>query len=160
MPERPACISSPGENPDMTAKASAFLTPAGRDTAKAWYSSWIGSDDGQSQEELQSRGEALDARLAELNANRRATYGEDWFNRAENNRLGGFVNVEEQVDQAAQEGLAEGYQNVTGGISSAINAPFRFIWDSVPKWLWLVALFAAFLYLGGGAVLRRKVSGL
>lgn len=41
-----------------------------------------------------------------------------------------------QVNQDFDSGLQQGYENVTGGIKSAINAPARFLWDSIPWWVW------------------------
>jgi hypothetical protein len=144
-------------------KARDFLTPAGEALlAKSWYDprTWIGSSDGQSQAELQAASDAADARLAELNQGSRARYGEAWYAQAEANRTAAVIDVPGSINEDFNRGAAEGYSNVTGAISTGLNAPFRFLWDAVPKWLWLVALLALFLYLGGGVVIRRKVASL
>lgn len=125
---------------------------------KSWNPfTWVSSSDGQSAQELQAESDRLDARLAELNQASRSRYGDEWYAQAETNRLGGGVNVERELTAAGQEGLAEGYANVTGTIRAGINAPFRFLWDSVPGWVWLAALVAGFFYLGGANVIRRKL---
>lgn len=127
---------------------------------KSWYNpaTWISSSDGQSAAELQAASDAADARLAELNQNARARYGESWYAQAESNRLGGGVDVEQQLTQAAREGVAEGYTNVTGAIRSTIAAPFKFVWDSMPWWVWAGAVVGAFFYFGGGAIIRKQLT--
>jgi hypothetical protein len=58
------------------------------------------------------------------------------------------VNVRSQIDDAFREGLADGYDNVTGAIRAGINAPARFLWDAIPGWVWLAAIAVALWQLG------------
>lgn len=74
-------------------------------------------------------------------------------------RTGSYV---ADIGDGFKEGLAEGYDNVTGDIRKGINFPFKFLWDAVPGWLWFVLLVgggvALFLYMGGGALLKGRLA--
>lgn len=137
----------------------------------SWWNpaTWVGSSDGRSQAELDEERARLEAVIAAQND---ATYNRILLQRgqsaandyvaqvaenyaAQDNRPAG-----EQVTEAAQQGLAEGYGNVTGAIRSTIAAPFRFVWDSVPWWIWVMGLVGLFFYFGGSSVVRRRVSSL
>ena len=120
-----------------------------------------------SQEELQRQSDELDAQRGQLN---QSTYAriqsqqgqaaaDRWLGQvAVNEEASDYGTVEEQVSESFNEGLSEGYENVTGTIRSGINWPLKFLWDALPWWVWLGGLGAVFWYLGGGVWIRRKLT--
>ncbi len=137
----------------------------------SFISSWFGAD------ELQATGDAADAKLAEMNqrdyapggrlynkiAAQQGTSAADAAYKATLNNLdtGATGNVSAQIDAAFEEGLQDGANNITGFVSGA----FKFVGKAlgsillgIPVWVWLALAAIAFFYLGGGAVLRRKLS--
>lgn len=54
-----------------------------------------------------------------------------------------------QISESFDEGLAQGYQNVTGAIKTTLAAPFKFTWASIPWQLWLAGGLALVWYMGG-----------
>lgn len=64
------------------------------------------------------------------------------------------IDVEAEVDEAFDQGLAEGAQNIKGTIA----APFKLTWAILPWQVWLVGLVALFLYMGGGVFLKGLIS--
>lgn len=106
------------------------------------------------------RGEELDRQIRELNAQKEAkgviTAGQraayDAALESESSAI-----WDKQVNDDFSAGIDEGYQNVTGGIKSAINAPARFIWDAIPLWVWGAALVFGLWQIGR---VRRWVSAL
>jgi len=69
--------------------------------------------------------------------------------------------------EGAKEGLVEGWNNVlnapgkaVGAVGDSLSQSVWGILKSIPWWLYLVALVAAFFYLGGGIILRRSLSKL
>jgi len=108
----------------------------------------------------QERSDELDRRRIELER-RRAERGliseqqaADNIARIEGQRL----DVEGEVGAAFNEGLKEGYDNVTGGISSTLKAPFKFVWDSVPFVVWLALAAGIFVWMGGLSLLKGRFS--
>lgn len=59
------------------------------------------------------------------------------------------IDVESEVGQAFDEGLQEGYDNITGGIKKTLKAPFQFAWASIPWQVWLLGAVLLFVYVGG-----------
>ena len=112
----------------------------------------------------QKRADELDAQLAALNRETlaRGRWTEKQMEEAERNRAAGAGgNIEAQVNAAFNEGLADGYSNVTGTIKSTLAAPFKFAFASLPWQLIAAGLVALFFYMGGwhlvsGALLRFK----
>lgn len=105
--------------------------------------SWLGSLYGA--DELQTQGDALDAKLKVLNDKALASgrWDQVTYDQAEKNRLGGATgNVDQEIDQAFKEGWDQGFDNVTSGIrsglSTAVSFPTKFILSSIPWWFWLV----------------------
>lgn len=103
------------------------------------------------------RGEELDRQIRELNAQKEAkgviTAGQ---RAAYDAALESESSViwDKQVNDDFSAGVDEGYQNVTGGIRTAINAPARFLWDSIPWWVWGGLLVFGLWQVGW---VRRKV---
>jgi hypothetical protein len=137
----------------------------------SWYDprTWIGSSDGRSQAELQAERDQLDARIAAQNS---ATYqriqlqsgnsaANDWLAQVNDNlATQDSTPVSEAVAADFNAGAEEGLQNAAGVVRAGINLPARFLLSAIPWWVWIVAAGALFIYLGGGAVVRRKVSSL
>ncbi len=67
------------------------------------------------------------------------------------------IDVRDEVGDAFYEGLQEGYENTTGGIRSALAAPFNFAWKALPWQLIVAAAVFAFFYFGGGPWLKRAL---
>lgn len=107
-----------------------------------------------------ARGEELDQKIRDLNAQKEAkgviTAGQ---RAAYDAALESESSViwDRQVNDDFSAGIDEGYQNVTGGIKSAINAPARFLWDSIPWWVWLALVGVAAWQIGW---VRRRLSAL
>lgn len=125
-------------------------------------------------EEEQRRGDELDRQLREMNerdygpggriyerieAERGTEEADAVYDQVRDNLNEGLTgDVEAQVDDAFREGLEEGYENVTGGISNTLAAPFRFTFASIPWQLWIAAAVALFLYMGGGVWLKGLIN--
>jgi len=135
---------------------------------KSWWDprDWIGAN-GMSQAELQAQSDALDAQRGQLNqgtyARIESQQGQEaadrWLDQVNQNEAASYYGtVEQQINSDFNEGASEGYDNVTGGIRSAINFPLRFIWDALPWWVWVGGAGALFWYLGGAVWIRRKVT--
>ena len=60
--------------------------------------------------------------------------------RASEERFENQTPAAEQMQEAWTEGYQEGFDNVTGTIKDALNAPARFAWASIPWWIWLAGL--------------------
>jgi hypothetical protein len=117
--------------------------------AKSLLGWFYGADD------LQAESDRLDAARAELD---RGTYDRIAAQRGDNaanlwaedvarNNATGRLQVDEELNAGFREGWSEGYDNVTGTIGTVINAPFRFAWDAIPKWIWFAAIVGGLLYL-------------
>lgn len=135
---------------------------------KSWWDprDWIGAN-GMSQEELQAQSDALDAQRGQLNqstyARIQSQQGQEaadrWLGQVQtNDARANNGTVEEQINDAFNEGASEGYQNVTGAIRTGINWPMKFIWDALPLWVWIGAAGALFWYLGGGVWIRKSLT--
>jgi hypothetical protein len=89
------------------------------------------------------RGQELDRQILELNRQKEAkgviTAGQRRL--ADENLLKEDAELwTSQINRDFDAGLQEGYVNVTGGIKAAINAPARFLWDSIPLWVWVLGI--------------------
>lgn len=137
----------------------------------SWYDprTWIGSSDGRSQSELQAERDSLDARIAQQNSEtysriqlqRGNTAANDWLAQVnENLATQDSTPVSESVVADFNAGAEEGLQNAAGVVRAGINLPARFLLSAIPWWVWIAGGVALFVYLGGGAVIRRKVSSL
>jgi hypothetical protein len=95
-------------------------------------------------DEEQHRQDQLRAALAAENEKDREKYGDAWFEEAQRNNDSGYVSdVDGAVDQAFDEGLEEGADNVTAFVSK----PFEIAGKGVgavlagfPWWLWIAGL--------------------
>jgi hypothetical protein len=130
--------------------------------AKNLFTDWWYNTD-----ELQAESDRLDAERAAQNAatasriatNQGQAASDLWQRHVDVNTARGTLNASAEVGDAFNEGLSEGYDNVTGGIRAAVNFPLKFIWDALPWWVWVGGAGALFWYLGGAVWIRRKVSG-
>jgi hypothetical protein len=98
-----------------------------------------------------TRGQALDSAMDAQNRSLvdQGIWSQADYDRYLNNSAAQRANTYSGQEQAAfNEGLAEGYDNVTGGIKAAINFPGKFLWDSIPWWVWLGGLVAVLWWLG------------
>src|SRR5687768_332239 len=99
--------------------------------------------------EEQRRQDALEAALAAENEKDRARYGDKWFEEAQGNLEKSKIDERAEVDQAFDEGLQEGADNVT----AVISKPFEIAGTAVgsvlkafPWWLWVAGLAVAGFY--------------
>lgn len=109
----------------------------------------------------QERGEELDRRLAELN--RDALESDRWtreqFNQAEENRMAGATgDTRSEVLGAAADGAVEGLKTIPDKIRGTVDGVAGWTLGAVPWWLWIVGAAGLFLYLGGGELVRVKLS--
>jgi hypothetical protein len=65
---------------------------------------------------------------------------------------GATGNVLDELQTAGQEGANQGLSNLWSGIANALKGALGLF----PWWLWLLALGALFIYLGGLGWLERK----
>ena len=97
------------------------------------------------------RGKELDAKIRALNAEKEAkgvlTSGQRQAADAALELESGPVWAD-QINGDFSAGLDEGYANVTGGIKAAINAPARFLWDSIPWWVLVGAVLFGLWQIG------------
>ena len=98
----------------------------------------------------QQRQNDTDAALAALNEKKRAQYGDQWFEDASAQLEAGRMNVRYEVNQAFDEGLQEGADNVT----AVVSKPFEIagtaagsVLKAFPWWLWIGGLIAAAWFL-------------
>lgn len=61
-----------------------------------------------------------------------------------------------QINNDWNQGLDQGYENVTGGIKKTLAAPFNFAFASIPWQLWLAAAVALAWYLGAFNNLKNR----
>ena len=107
---------------------------------------------------------ASDARLAALNQSARDSglYNQATYDLASANWYSGRIpDAAGDVNSAFAAGARQGFDNVTGIISDTINAPvkwsLKFIWQALPKWVWVVLLLAVLWYFGILQRILRKV---
>lgn len=116
-------------------------------------------------DKLQAEGDALDARLAELNK----TVYLDKYNRPDlyeqaqaNAARGATGNVAQQIDAAFREGLQDGANNVTGffgGAFDIVGKGVGAILKAVPWWIWAAAILYLLITTGLLGPLVRKATG-
>lgn len=66
----------------------------------------------------------------------------------------GRIDVNAEVGAAFDEGLADGYDNVTGAIKDTIAAPFKFAFASLPWHVYAIAAGVLFWYMGGAVFIK------
>ncbi len=104
----------------------------------------------------QARSDELDARRKVLEQ-RRADMGLITQAQADANQNAidaQRLDVNAEIEDAAAQGLKEGYDNTTGAIKSTLAAPFKFTWAIIPWQLLVFGGLALFFYLGGWAWLK------
>ena len=70
----------------------------------------------------------------------------------------GAGNVVASVDQSFAQGLQQGEQNITSGISDTIARLIKDVWAAIPWQLWVVALVVLFVWMGGLAMLKGRLA--
>jgi len=120
---------------------------------------WLyGADD------LQKQGDTLDGQLRDINERDYGPggryYTPDNYTRTQDNLASGATgDVSQQLDDAFQEGLDEGANNVTGVISGAfklIGKGLGAVLLGVPAWAWLLGIVALWVYLGAPGLRQLK----
>lgn len=112
-------------------------------------------------EDLERTDAEVERRLHEMNVQRleEGFWDEDDYALAEGHlRVDHSSTYFQQVVDEADAGLEEGWNNVTSGIRDTINAPARFLWDSIPWWVWLLGIAALAWYLGLFSLLQRRIA--
>jgi len=142
----------------------------------SWFNNVVSyfANDGVSADELQANSDRLDALKAEQDRRTAARLrneldeetAAEWereveFNRTRPGNTTG-LNVNAELDTAYDEGLAEGQANLT----SAVRGPFNVagkaltgILAGIPVWVWLLALGALFIYVGGPGYVAKQLKG-
>ena len=121
----------------------------------AWVSKLVGYD-----EENAARAAAADAQLRELNAQDALIYGPSWQAQVETNyRAQESFDPDHQQDligEAFEQGASEGLETMQDAVKGTLSKVGLGALGFIPWWVWPAALIALFLYLGGGAWLRKK----
>lgn len=112
----------------------------------------------------QAESDALDAKLAKLNADKyaRGEWNRDQYELAESHRAQGRIEALSSTVDAAAQGAQEGLNNIADGISNTIDSTAQttagFFFKAIPWWVWLGGLaYVAFrLGLLDGAFGRIK----
>ena len=114
----------------------------------SWLPDWLTGYDSENA----ARAAEADAKLRALNERQATAYGEQWKAQVDRNYATQEAIGEDaqrrQIDEAFDEGWAEGRDNVSRGIKGTLNLlvePLRAVLAGIPWWLWLLALgFLAF----------------
>lgn len=115
----------------------------------------------------QSRGQQLDADLAELNRRKLESgqYSQQEYEQAEAHRLAGATgNVAGEVQSEFYAGAREGATNVlnfpgqvVGTVSQGAGQLLGGVLAAVPWWAWVGGLAALFVWMGGLTLLRGRL---
>ena len=112
-------------------------------------------------DETQRISDEQDEKLAQLNrdALESGQYSQAQYEMAEKHRIDGVVvDAAGQVGEAFIEGAKEGLAREQELVKGAVNGVAKGILGFIPWWVFVVAIIALFLYLGGGNLVRRKIA--
>lgn len=56
------------------------------------------------------------------------------------------------------EGLGEGIQNISGGVNKTLAGTIKTIFSAIPWQVWILAAIALFIWMGGLALLRGRLT--
>jgi hypothetical protein len=107
------------------------------------------------------RGAALDDKLRALNQSKvdNGSWTTGQRDAADANLIEqSATTYEQQINTSFDQGLAQGYSNVTGGIKATLAAPFQFTFASLPWQLWLVGALVLLYYAGGLQKLKNVLA--
>ena len=111
------------------------------------------ANDGQTAEEL-------DARQRAVEADYRARHDP---NPERDRQVDEHLNRQEAEDDYSTvrdefaRGWHEGEDNIRNAVGSTIKGTLGTVWNLLPVWVWLALAVGAFLYLGGGQIVRAVV---
>jgi hypothetical protein len=115
-------------------------------------------------DEEQRRSDELDRKLDAENARDAVKYGPEWQAMVRENQerdgSGYNMDVEAEVDEAFEEGLQEGADNITAVVSKPFDiagAGIGALLKAVPWWVWAAAALGLFIQLGGMTIVRSKL---
>ena len=80
-----------------------------------------------------------DSEYVELSHNINDDVYKNAFSSSETSPWGGFV-------EGAKEGAADELDFASGKIADTLNGAGKFVWKSIPLWVWIVAVIAAAIY--------------
>ena len=108
--------------------------------------------------------QAIDQQLLEQGTWTQAQYDQAQADTAAGNASTGVNDVAGSINQAAEQGLAEGFQNVldapgkvVGAVGSSASSMLWGIIKAIPWWVWIGGLVALFVWMGGLSLLRGKL---
>jgi len=132
----------------------------------SWLPSWLLG--GVDPDEEQTRGEQLDAQLAELNQRQ---YEQGRYTEAEyqtilqNQQTGATGDVNASINSEFAAGAAEGLHNVLAVPGQIVGTGFSIsgeaLWGvikRIPWWVWLAAAAALFVWMGGLKLLKGRLA--
>lgn len=112
----------------------------------------------------QAKGEALDAGISQYQREQRdnAAWSQQQYDAAALHQAEGATgDVVAQVSESFDQGWTEGRQNISSGISGALNRiiadPLRAVIGGFPWWLWAGGVLALFFYFGGFGWLKKRL---
>lgn len=66
----------------------------------------------------------------------------------------------ERVQDTLNQGIIDNANAMSAGLNSGLSFTLRKLLGVVPWWLWIVGAAALFVYMGGGTLLKGKLSKL
>ena len=108
----------------------------------------------------QSRGDAADAKLAELNKQTfdSGRWTADQYQQAETDRLNGMTgDVQAQIDQAAAQGAVDGLKAEPKIFTDAVSKATGWTLSFVPWWVWPLGAAVVFFYFFDGLNILNKL---
>lgn len=113
---------------------------------------WLTGYDAENAE----RAAAADAELQRLNALRYTSEADKRAVADDYARQGaiGTTAQRNEIDDAFTDKLDSQAQSIIGGPLGALWATVSAVLKAIPLWLWIVAAVAAFLFFGGGNIVR------
>ena len=120
-----------------------------------WFARFMGVDADNA-----ARAAEADATRARLNAEKfeRGEWNAQQYQAVQANWAASQFSPNDQMYEAAYDGLKEGADNITGAVKGPLNTAGGLVWNSIPWWVWIVGAAALFFWMGGGALLKGRLA--
>lgn len=124
----------------------------------SWLPDWLTGYDAANAAAVNERQAELARREAEARANGNAMLADYYAG-----GLGQGASASDDraaIDTEFGQAVKDNASAISQGINDTLTYSLGKILGAVPWWLWLAAGFGLFLYLGGGAVIRKQIAKL